>query len=89
MMTDEYKAMAANAVAYAANMAGESVQQVAGEYARPSVLWRPALTIDGNKWCALYGANLQDGVAGFGDSPEEAMHDFDREWRQKLRGQKP
>jgi len=22
-------------------------------------------------WCALYGDNLQDGVVGFGESPEE------------------
>jgi hypothetical protein len=84
MMTNEYQSMAANAVAHAA----VSVQQIAGEYARPSVLWRPALTIDGNKWCALYGANLQDGVAGFGDSPAEAMHNFDCEWHKKLE-QKP
>jgi hypothetical protein len=28
---------------------------------RPSVLYRPAISIDGNQWCALYGANLQDG----------------------------
>lgn len=47
---------------------------------RPSYIYRPSLSIDGNKWCALYGENLQDGVAGFGDSPEEAYRDFDRAW---------
>lgn len=46
----------------------------------PSFLFKPALSIDGNKWCALYGTNLQDGVAGFGDSPGEAMADFDVNW---------
>lgn len=46
----------------------------------PSVLFRPRLTIDGNQWCALYGDNLQDGVAGFGNSPEAAMADFDKQW---------
>ena len=51
---------------------------------RPSVLYRPAIMIDGNKWCALYGENLQDGVAGFGDSPYEAMSDFDKAWTTKL-----
>jgi hypothetical protein len=35
---------------------------------------------DGNKWCVLYGENLQDGVAGFGDSPDLASRDFDRAW---------
>lgn len=24
---------------------------------------------DGDQWCALYGANLQEGIAGFGATP--------------------
>jgi len=51
----------------------------------PSYRYRPRLSIDGNQWCALYGDNLQDGVAGFGDSPEAAYWDFDRAWRAKLK----
>lgn len=51
----------------------------------PSVLYRPRIFIDGDKWCALYGDNLQDGVAGFGDSPAEAMYDFDQNWTKKLK----
>ncbi len=47
---------------------------------RPHVLMRPSISLDGNQWCALYGANLQDGVAGFGDTPESAMRDFDKNW---------
>jgi len=31
---------------------------------------------DGNQWCALIGNNLQDGVAGFGSTQSEAMHDL-------------
>lgn len=59
--------------------------RVAGEQAqRPSVLYRPGLSIDGNQWCALYGENLQDGVTGFGDSPAAAMLDFDANWNQSL-----
>jgi hypothetical protein len=55
--------------------------EIAGaEMSRPSVLFRPKLSIDGNQWCALYGENLQDGCAGFGDSPEKAMMAFDVEW---------
>lgn len=46
----------------------------------PSAVYRPALSIDGNQWCALYGANLQDGVAGFGDTPADAMRAFDKAW---------
>lgn len=44
---------------------------------RPSMLLLPRLFIDGNMWCALYGKNVQDGVAGFGTSPDKAMKDFD------------
>lgn len=54
------------------------------EQRRPCVLFRPSISIDGNKWCALYGENLQDGVAGFGDSVEQAMDDFDAAWSRKL-----
>jgi hypothetical protein len=53
---------------------------LAMEQQRPSVLYRPSIGPDGNKWCALYGANLVDGVAGFGETPAEAMLDFDRAW---------
>lgn len=54
------------------------------ERLRPSMRLRPSLSIDGNKWCALYGENLQDGVAGFGNSPAEAYEAFDRAWFKKL-----
>lgn len=52
---------------------------------RVSFILKPRLSIDGNQWCALYGDNLQDGVAGFGDSPEDAYRDFDRNWTKPLR----
>lgn len=51
---------------------------------RASVQYRPELSIDGDQWCALYGKNLQDGVAGFGKSPAKAMLDFDRNWNKDL-----
>lgn len=51
---------------------------------KPSMMLEPRIFIDGNKWCALYGDNIQDGVAGFGDSPEAAYRDFDRAWSTKL-----
>ena len=59
-------------------------QTVAYEMRRPSVLFRPNLSMDGNQWCALYGENLQSGVAGFGDTPALAMADFDAAWNKKL-----
>lgn len=64
----------------------EYMRDIASEHTRPSVLFRPEISLDGNQWCALLGDNLQIGVAGFGDSPEEAMRNFDIEWRTKARG---
>jgi hypothetical protein len=50
---------------------------------RPSTRLRPKIMQDGNQWCALYGDNLQEGISGFGDTPEEAYADFDREWLER------
>lgn len=50
------------------------------EAGRPSAVYRPTLMADGDKWCALYGEDLQSGVAGFGDTPAEAMYAFDVAW---------
>ena len=69
--------MAANAICFEASQIKEIIRQAVTEYERPSAIFRPKLFIDGDKWCALYGENLQDGVAGFGDSPAGAMWDFD------------
>lgn len=52
--------------------------------ARPSVMLRVTVKRDGNMWCALYGPNLQEGICGFGKSPEEACADFDRAWKERL-----
>lgn len=53
---------------------------VAHQMQRPSVLFRPTVMPDGDKWCALLGDNLQEGIAGFGDTPEEACVAFDQAW---------
>lgn len=31
------------------------------------------ISLDGNMWCALVGSNPQEGLAGFGQSPVEAI----------------
>lgn len=46
----------------------------------PHVLYKPKLSQDGDQWCALFGENLAEGVAGFGYTPAEAMTAFDKEW---------
>lgn len=56
------------------------MQDVASEYARPSVVRRPRIFPDGDQWCALLGDDLQSGVAGFGVTPEAACKAFDKEW---------
>lgn len=58
--------------------AAQDIGATARAHAMPSAVYRPTLSIDGNMYCALYGENLQEGVAGFGASPAEAMRDFDR-----------
>ena len=34
------------------------------------------LTTDGSQWCALVGENLQEGVAGFGETQGEALRNL-------------
>jgi hypothetical protein len=50
---------------------------------RPSVMLGVVPKLDGNRWCALLGSNLMDGIAGLGDSPNEAMWAFDKAWYEK------
>ena len=40
---------------------------------RPSVIYRPTLTKDGDQWCALYGPDIHSGFCAWGDTPAEAM----------------
>ncbi|MDB5997198.1 MAG: hypothetical protein JWP42_4334 [Pseudomonas sp.] len=57
--------------AYASAKFVEQVTQAALDinlaYTQPAAVFRPALSIDGNQYCVLFGADLQSGVAGFGD----------------------
>ena len=43
-------------------------------------LLKPKLVKDGDSWCCLYGSNLQEGIAGFGESPYKAILAWNREW---------
>lgn len=59
-------------------------QEVLGsciEANRRSGLWAVVYGLapyrDGDKWCVLLGENAQEGVCGFGDSPEEAIESFE------------
>jgi hypothetical protein len=37
------------------------------------------LSLDGDQWCALYGPDLQEGIAGFGHSIPGALKDLAKE----------
>jgi len=58
----------------------EAAQRIAREMIRPSVLFRPTVSLDGNEYCCLYGSNLQEGIAAFGKTPDEATRNFDNVW---------
>lgn len=58
----------------------QEIYAVSHEMQRPSVLLRPVISRDGNMWCALYGENLIEGIAGFGETPDAAFRDFDARW---------
>jgi hypothetical protein len=71
-------------VSHQVSIVAQEFINTAMEQSRPSVLFRPRIFLDGNEWCALYGENLQDGIAGFGKSPALAMSDFDKNWTASL-----
>jgi hypothetical protein len=61
----------------------EAANTISAEYCRPSAVFRPRLSLDGNGWIACLGDDLQVGVVGTGRSPHEAMMDFDASWYAK------
>lgn len=79
--------VAREAFGEAAQQNTEAARTIADYQTAPSVLYRPSIGRDGNKWSVLYGDNLMDGVCGFGDTPAEAMADFDRNWAAERCGQ--
>lgn len=55
----------------------EQINMVGEAWQLPSVLYRPKVFRDGDRWCCLYGENLQAGVSAFGKTPHEAVNNFD------------
>jgi hypothetical protein len=47
-------------------------------------LLKPKIFRDGNKWCVLYGEDIQSGVAGFGKTPFEATRDWNKQWHEEI-----
>lgn len=84
VLSEEWQRLCADAISGAAYQAQHAIFAALARYEAPSAIYRPALSIDGDHWCALYGENLQVGVAGFGKSPADAMWDFDKNWTAAL-----
>jgi len=61
----------------------EAIISAAHAYDRPSAVYKPTISLDGNMYCALYGEDLMSGCAGFGETMDAAMWDFDKNWREQ------
>jgi len=46
----------------------------------PHVVLNAKVSKDGNLYCCLLGDNLQEGIAGFGETPQKACAKFDKIW---------
>lgn len=62
----------------------DAIQRVSYEYMRPSVIFRPSIYQDGQQFCCLLGENLQEGIAAFGNTPDEATRNFDAAWHKEV-----
>lgn len=60
-----------------------TLQAIDEAYTRPSVVFRPKLSRDGDQWCFLLGDDLATGCAGFGASVDIAASDFDDAFRRR------
>ncbi len=79
-LDDTCQMMIVNAACHAIAMNQETERMAIADRVAPHVVLRAKVYPDGDKWCCLYGDNLQDGVAGFGDTPAKAANDFDTMW---------
>jgi hypothetical protein len=55
----------------------EAISIVTNQLTRPSVLYKPRVFPDGDRWLCLYGPNIQEGVCAYGKTPDEAVENFD------------
>src|SRR3989304_5927618 len=68
----------AHQVSYAIQLA---VSDIRDEMSRPSVLFRPTLEKDKDRYKMYYGVPELGGCVGFGETPEAASRDFGKNWR--------
>lgn len=48
----------------------------------PFMVLKPRVYKDGDQWCVLLGADLQEGISGFGVTPLNAVNDFNKDYVQ-------
>lgn len=41
-----------------------------------NIMYQVSITKDGDKWCALLGQDLQNGIGGFGETVQQALLDL-------------
>lgn len=67
-------------ISWARDIVMQEMTAAAYEHRRPTAVFKPELSVDGNAYCFLLGEDLMSGVAGFGETVEQAAADFDKNW---------
>lgn len=85
MLNNEHSASLLNQLSHNASMQHEAAYGTLIEKAEYNLvaMLKPQIFKDGDKWCVLYGENIQDGICGFGDTPYQAVLDFNKAWNKK------
>ena len=69
-----------NAVHEIGRQAGFAFENISWALTKPHVIYKVTPVPEGTSWMCLLGDNLQEGIAGFGDTPAEAAAAFDKAW---------
>ena len=80
MLNDNDSSQAASQIIHAAHMMQERFHGYLSDLSRPSIVMKPKIYQDGDSFCCLFGENIQQGIVGWGETPEKAMGEFDRIW---------
>ncbi len=67
----------------------EAIDTIENEYVRPSVMFRPHLVKVPNGWVAYHEDISKYRVHATGNSPDEAMRNFDKAWTTQQETKKP
>ena len=84
MLDPNQKELVTQAHCWTAEIEQRQIAHLYAERNRPFHHMRPRMFIDGDQWCCLYGDGIQDGLAGFGASPNEAANAFDNAFYAKI-----